>query len=495
MLKILIDNEEVVADKNLQIKKEMLNPSSVILNNCYPKEWLNDYSNFTNKFYFPKNYSKCLIYDNDDLKFCGAVLNTGNISLNPRYPHYCNLQVIDFKTLLSIGDTLDFVISNKTIEEAINMVVDAIKDYGFVVGDIKTLYNQDLIGNYSTQEKTPYDVFQYLAQISQSQWSTRMINENQIAIDFYDPTLMPTAPNILNTKEYFKENNIDDISYSYSSSDYRNKQIMLSDQVYGSIDYTETIVANGYQTTFNTLSNIGVMKSIKVNNESKTFISKTQSELGFSADFIYEIGKTTIEASKTWTAGDTLTIVYTPLVQGREITSNTDEISRIANNIGRRGVISRYENRNDATSSYELQRIGESYIRYKGYPTITLKIKTHNKDLFDIGQITTYEAPLSELSTTYMVKSKTITQIYAKDLLITNYEYELVNNFNSEKALNYFDNQRAKATGNLKEGEFITRNVDIENTATIIFEDMKITAGQGIKDNLLDSVLDSLFIY
>ena len=58
-------------------------------------------------------------YTEEDMLFCGVVENTVNISLNPRYPHYCNLQVLDFKTFLSEGETLDFVIYNKTILEAI----------------------------------------------------------------------------------------------------------------------------------------------------------------------------------------------------------------------------------------------------------------------------------------------------------------------------------------------------------------------------------------
>ena len=36
MMKILIDNEEVVSSSNLQIKEEMLSTSSTILKNCYP---------------------------------------------------------------------------------------------------------------------------------------------------------------------------------------------------------------------------------------------------------------------------------------------------------------------------------------------------------------------------------------------------------------------------------------------------------------------------
>ena len=42
MLRMFINNEEVVSDKVLEIKKEMLSTSSTILNNCYPKSWEDD---------------------------------------------------------------------------------------------------------------------------------------------------------------------------------------------------------------------------------------------------------------------------------------------------------------------------------------------------------------------------------------------------------------------------------------------------------------------
>lgn len=189
-MKIYINNEEVLCDKNIVINEEMLNTSSTILNNVYPKSWETTHD-YTTNYYYPPDYSKCLIYDdNDNLIFCGVVENTGNISLNPRDPHYCNLQVLDFKTFLSEGETLDFVIYEKTIEEAIDLVINTISDYGIIKGNINIKNPNDIIGAYSTKDKTAYDVFNYIADITQSRWTTRIIDENTIAIDFYDPDLM-----------------------------------------------------------------------------------------------------------------------------------------------------------------------------------------------------------------------------------------------------------------------------------------------------------------
>ncbi|MBO7080371.1 MAG: hypothetical protein J6W64_11365, partial [Bacilli bacterium] len=195
MIKIFINNEEVLCDKNINIKEELLTTSSTILNNVFPKSWDTE-KDYTSQFYFPLDYSKCKIYDDDELIFCGVVKNTGNISLNPYEPHYASVQVLDFKTFLSEGETLDFVISDKTIEEVISLVVNAVAEYGVVLGEVKILNGDDILGAYSTQDKTAYDVFNYLADISQSKWFTRLIDEDTIAVDFYDSTLLPSGDQI-----------------------------------------------------------------------------------------------------------------------------------------------------------------------------------------------------------------------------------------------------------------------------------------------------------
>lgn len=60
MLKMTIDNEEVVSDKDITINEEMLSASSTILNNVYPKEWEED-KDYTSRFYYPQDYSKAMI--------------------------------------------------------------------------------------------------------------------------------------------------------------------------------------------------------------------------------------------------------------------------------------------------------------------------------------------------------------------------------------------------------------------------------------------------
>ena len=292
---------------------------------------------------------------------------------------------------------MDFVIANKTITEAISLVVDYVSDYGFEVGNIEILNPNEEIGAYSTKDKSPYDVFQYLADISQAKWFTRMTDQNTVAIDFYDPTLMTEGTPIEYTQEWFEDNQINDMSFNYGTYDYRNKQIMTSDEVYANITSQETIITNGYQTQYNTEQKIGSVSSVKVDGVGKTIITKEEKDLGQTADFYYTAGNNYIESNNPLNAGQVIVIEYISIVQGRQIIINQSEISRISNSTGRNGILARYENRNDATTSYELQRIGQSYIKYKGVPEINLKIDTLS-NIWDIGERVQFTAPINELS-------------------------------------------------------------------------------------------------
>lgn len=495
MVRVFIGDTEVVSNKTFTINESMLATSSTILNNCFPKSWDLD-KDYTSRFFMPEDYSNCKIYRDDDLIFAGVIKNTGNILLRPTDPKYVNLQVLDYKYLLSEGNTLDFVISNKTIEEAIQQVVDAISDYGFVVGNIELSNGDDVIGAYSTLNKTAYDVFQYLAEISQARWFTRMIDDETIAIDFYSPELMEQADDIEYTKEYFEENNIVNMSWNYNTGNYRNKQIILSDKVYGNIDTNENITANGYQTSYSTSQIIGELKQVSVNGVAKSIGTTAQKQMGIYADIYYNPGESKFETSNTYTAGSIVNVIYTPLIKGRQIVYNNNEISRLNQQTGRNGTIARYETRNDILSSDELNQVAQTYIKYKGSAEINLTITTKDKDILNVGQQVFFDIPnLQELQRNYMVKEKNTEITQTGNNAVIFYTYTLSSSYESETAINYFDNQRRKAEGNISEEETISRNIDIENSVLIIFDGVDFEEyTPSASDNTLDSVLDSTFM-
>ena len=491
MVRIYIDNVEVYCNKNFTIENEMLNTSSVILDNVYPASWEID-QDYVSRFYYPPDYAKVKIYDGENLIFCGVVKNTGNISINPRDPHYCSIEVLDFKTFLSEGETLDFVIAGKTITQALEQITSSIEKYGFTLGDVNVLNPDEIIGAYSTKDKTAYDVYQYIADITNSRWTTKLIDENTVEINFYDPTLMNEGVEIEYTQEFFDNNSIIDMNFSYGTYDYRNKQVMISNEVYSSISQQEIIVANGYQTQFSTEQKIGQINSILVNGIEMTFTTKENKDLGYTADFYYNPGENYFESNDLQSAGAVININYQSIVEGRQIVLNPNEIDRINNSTGRYGVVARYENRNDATTSNELQKIGESYIKFKGVPEILLNISS-TQNIWDIGETVNFSnAPLDELETSYMVKKKKINYIATQETIF--YTYELTSSFNSETQINYFDNQRNKANGNIGVGEYISRNYDIESNAKIIFYDTEIEKATITGDNVLNAPLNSPFI-
>ena len=489
MFQIFIDGEEVVCESNFTIAEEFMNPSSIELTKVYPKSWKGT-NKLLDEYYFPEDYSKCKILKDGELYFTGIVKNTADMELNPLKPHYCSVQILDPSTLLSEGTTLEFVIVDKTVKEAISQVINSISDYGFVEGNINIPEEENtIIGAYSTLDKAPFDVFQYLSQISGTRWGTRMIDEYTTAIDFYSPELLENLGTISVTKEYCNSKKIDDITYDYSTSDYRNKQIITSDQVYANIVTSNSVISNGYDTTFLLEQNVGKIHKITISGEDKTFATKPDKELGITADFYYETGSNEIESSSTYQAGTSILITYTALVQGREISYNTSEIQRISNNLGRNGTISRYENRTDVTSSNELQAVGKSYIKFNGKAELTINI-TARSDFLTLGGKYEFDSILEELNGEYLVKTKNTNVLQAGDFIQNVYEYELSNNFDTENEINYFDNQRAKSNGNISQGEYISRNIDIENTANIIFSNLEITEVQSSSNNTLEAGLE-----
>ena len=495
MIRIFIDNEEVVSNKTFEIDEEMLKTSSTILNNCYPKTWETDHD-YISRFYYPKDYSKCEIYDGEKLIFTGVVKNTGNISLNPREPKYCSLQILSYETFLSEGKILDYVISNKKVSEAIAELINKIKDYGVEIGFIEIPENQDVtITAYSTLNQSPYDVFQYLAEISACHWKTTYSN-NKTQIYYYSKPA-DGGPGLLYELDYDKllaDKNVIDISWNLNTRDYRNRQIIKSNKVFSSITTNEELYANGYETTYMLTQPVGEVTSILVNGVSKTFASKEQQELGIYADFYYEVDKNMIESSDLYINGTQIQVEYYAIIEGRQVVNNANEITRISNSIGVNGTIERYETRNDVNTTNELADIANTYLKYKGEPEKTITIKTHNSDFkgIVIGNYINFTIPsFPQLQGRYLCKKKKTKITKTGEYGNVFYEFTFTSSENVETAINYFDNQRRKVESNISAGQFITRNIDINNTALIEFKDTVVQELSYIGDNILNCVINA----
>lgn len=396
----------------------------------------------------------------DNLIFSGLIKNSGNITLNPRYPHYSTLQALDYSTLLSEGENLNYVLEEMTIKEAITKLVTDQK--GFMVGTIEI--EDSKLAPYNCNEKTTYDVLQYIAEITGAKWYTQAICEDIVLINFYMPSTLPESEPINYTQEYFAENQINDISYSYNTKDYRNKQAIVNDECVASIPQIEKYIYNG--------SNIEVVypiaEIVSITSGSKTYsvANEVEEQAGKKADFYYSYDDNTIRGEIP--TGIVLTITYYPIVQSREVAYNVDEIKRISEMTNRNGTISRYEKRTDTRDEEALSQIAKTYIEYKGQPEIILTIKSQ-VDLFELGTQVLFNGPLENLKTRYLVKRKSISMTITDNQQVVFYTYELSSSFNDENAINFFDNQRRKLEGNLSEGDYISRFIDIPSQTNIIF--------------------------
>ena len=491
-MKIMVGNTEVLTDKTITIEEELLNPSSMVLRNVYPKSWetTHDYT----QFWFAEDFSKCSIYDdNNNLTYAGIVRTTGNVNLSPYEPHYVDLQVIDFKTLLSEGKTFDFVLTDITVEDALDKIINEISDYGFKKGEIK-LGNQatQKIQSYSTEDQTAYDLFQYISEITSSIWFTRFdTTDENVYIDFYLVDFLPRANAIEYNKEYFETNDIRDITYNYSTNDYRNKQIINSNEVGSTTEITEYILTDGISSTFildrNIFDIISIDAYIGGQWVSKTFTTNEQKELGVDADFYYTKGSNELETEFVYDNNTRIRVIFYPYVRGREVAQNINEINRITDYIGRNGTLTRYEDRNDVESTEELQQIAQTYLKFKGRAEIDLTIKTGNSNLFNLGDNVYFDAPINDLKLDYIVKSKkseiVINDKEADNKVFEEYEFTLNSNYNEQRLLNFFDNQRRKVQGNLKEGDIVERDIDIENTLNIIFDNFNVSSVSLDSDN------------
>ena len=486
-----IAGEEVVCDKEIQVAEKLLNTNSTALYNCYPLSWEED-KDYVSRFYFPKDYSKFEMVINGVVAFKGVIKRSAPIDLSPFKPHWAKLQVLDYKTFLSEGNQLNFVLKDVTIRQAIEQILEAYEGYNFVVGNLNIGDKEnDVIKNYNCNEKTPYDCLSYIADLTQSIWLTRYDGDN-IAVDFYSYDRLPSGKYILYDQNYCRNNSIVSINFSYDSDDYRNVQIVTAEEVQSNITLQNQFIVNGTEQIFLLDEPVSNIESVTLAGNSITFGVE---ETGVNYDLYYKYNSNQIKLSKYNIAGTLLRINYYPVVNGRQKLKNPVEINRIADQNNNIGEIARYEKRDEAYTSQELGQIAQSYLYFKGKQAIELEVKTLNNDMWNVGDTCYFDNndidALNDLVGNYIVKSKNIQIIQnnANNKAQIFYEYELINNFNFESAVNFFDNQRAKRIGNINDGDFINRYVDFEDSVNIIFdgytmEDLEVEAQNELEAEL-----------
>ena len=497
-----IAGEEVICNNKILITEELTNVNTIVLENCYPLSWeqTKDYT----KFYTPQDYSIFkMVYDytnydlvtedNEELltedgqnisvgnsivtQFVGVIKRNKSIDLNPNKAHFGTFQILDFKTFLSEGDTFNFVITETTVSTFINRVIREYSGYNFVVGNINLNGRENqTVGNYSCDQKTLFDVLQYISQITNSIWKVRYINDTTFAIDFLAIELLQQGKDLIYDSNYANENSIVEISYNFNTNNYRNKQVMTANNIISHTLNTEEFYTENSNNEYTLDNNIGKIVEASLDGNILSVATTQDKKNGITADLYYEVGSDIITIEEETLPTQMISIKYYPMFPGRATVLNTDEISRIGSQLNNSGVIARYENRQDTTSADELFSIGQAYMQFKGKAEITLQVKTINNDMWNIGEIVYFDnngnTNIENLVGNYAVKKKTM-QIIQNNADSTNnifYNYELNDNFNFENEINFFDNQRAKLIGNIQEGQFINRYIEENKKIQIIFE-------------------------
>ena len=419
------------------------------------------------------------LHTTDNVLFSGYIKNSGNISLNPRHPHYATLQALDWSNLLSEGDLLNYVMPSMKVSDVLKHLIKDLK--GFYIGTIE-IDNDDTLATYNCNNKTPHDVLEYIAEVTSAIWYTKVLDDKVVSINLISPGQLEIESTIDYTQEYFIDNNIVDISYSYNAQDYRNKQIITNDEAVSDVEHVEVILYEGGNIT----TEYPVAKLVSVSNGpiSYTVANKLSGE---NAHFIYDYGSNIVEVNSVNT-GYLFTLTYYPIINLRQVAYNQDEIERITDVMS--GVISRYEKRTDTNDAHALSQIAQSYIDYKSVPEVILSVKSYNKDLFTMGTQVLFNGPLDDLKTRYLVKSKKVEMIVIGNTEEIFYTYELSSSFNDENAINFFDNQRRKTEGNIEDDEYISRYIDIPSQTNIIFYGAKLTKIETIPENTLDAELE-----
>lgn len=280
--------------------------------------------------------------------------------------------------------------------------------------------------------------------------------------------------NINYGQEFFENYNIVDMSYNLSSSDYRNKQNIVADNIKGNNILFESFWLDGKTTQFYLSQNVAGVKFAEINDENIKVVSQNFKDKNEDYDCYFTQGSNVINLKNANKKGDYLRILYYPDMSLKLSVTEDEEIERIKNNTDTTGIISRYEKRSDVSVAEEMNKIAQSYLKYKGKGDYTITIQTFNKELAHLGdkiQLTTNDN-LKFLEDEYYVKSISTqcTTNNADNKAYIFRTYTLVNNFNFEYATNYFDNQRAKMIGNIQDGQYIDRDIEIQDIITISFE-------------------------
>lgn len=406
-LKLIINGIEMDFSNNFSASAHPTNFSNMIFHEVIPKD-KNFYPENLKVQNYAEEFSIGEVYAGDQLIFFGIVNSTGRLNLNPFTPKTKTVEIADFRKWLSIQKPIPLLFFNEFPENLVNTLIEKLNEPKIVVGTLDFSTNE-LIGAYSTVDKSPYQVLkEVVAKQTNSILYFQINTQQQITINYKsnDTLANDIEPLIidLNNLDLLKEYKILDIEFESNADKYSNIVKVESSNVIANIVTEEKITIldkdsftlnNVVGKVSNNIANTYLYKlATPTVKQSAIILNEEFYKEGQYYDVLYKTGNNIIKINKKYLDQDwVLNFGYFIKRKTSVELSNTQEIARIASFSMTKGEVYRYERLNDLTNFNDLLKATESNLEiYKNTERIiyiTSEIPLY--DILDVVEVVSQE--------------------------------------------------------------------------------------------------------
>ena len=460
--RIYINNIEVNAEIEIQVKRDLTGISSAIIRNIKYSEalrsagiLLQDMSRFI--------YVK--IMDDSEIYFEGYGRRTSDLPININFETLFDIEIQDKKVFLSKSKEIKRLYSridgltNGSVGLIIQDIFEGIiEPLGLTMGT-NEIDAGDTINILNANNMTAFEALEKLGEVIGFIW---YINNNQLNIikdfNFEDKVIN------------FNDNFIDrDIKLSYNSIDYYNSVSVSSDNIVAGISkevpfYIEdTSISEAIYP--DRIANIISAKFTAFGVDTPATFSSFEDT---GSDIIWKPNSEKVKINNI--LGVTpceLYINYYPYLKRTISLNNDDEAGKVAEASGIENINLEFtKQRNDIQTDDDLYNYASGLLARKSIPEIVIKIKAYN-NIMELGERIKFDST-GEFSTitpadmagVYIVKAvdeKTAKGVNG-ELLYSVYDYELTNSYYVKTASNFYDQlQENEEAVNIEEARIETQ--------------------------------------
>lgn len=461
-IKLIINGIEMDFSNNFSVSDHPTNFSSMTFHEVIPKD-KNFYPENLKVQNYAEEFSIGEVYAGDQLIFFGIVNSTGRLNLNPFVPKTKTIEIADFRKWLSIQKPIPLLFFNEFPENFVNVLIEKLNESKIIAG-ILDFSTNELIGAYSTVDKSPYQVLkEVIAKQTNSLLYFQINDKQQITINYKsNDTLANDIEPLkidLNNLDLLKEYKILNIEFESNADKYSNIVKVESSNIITNL-VTEENFTIFDKDSFTLNNNIGKVS----NNIANTYIYKLSTPTikqnvisideafykeGQYYDVLYKIGNNIIKVNKKYLNKDyILNFGYFTKRKTSVELSNTEEIARVASFSTTKGEVYRYERLNDLTNFNDLLKATKSNLEiYKNIEkTIYITSEIPLYEILDVVEVISGED--DKVSGLYLVHeiAAEINASSIKDTINNNFILPVFTTIlkatkNTDNIVNEFDNQ------------------------------------------------------